>query len=397
MALSVTPAFSSAYNSSNVSGQEARAETMQPGDGGDGDVLEVIPVITEELDGGWFGRVCLSAVLVLGTFGNLMTVTILRRLHRGGGGWSAMYVYLTGLAVSDTVMLLATAVPMWTRKVLGLDLHVKHVIACKGMIWMMNTSSASSAWLLVALTAQRAASVVWPHRVNVLCTRRKSVFISVVIAVTLAAFYSHVLYGYQIVQFGNGTSVRCSFGFQSYQQFWVDVWVRVDIFIYSLLPCLFLILSNAVLVWKLARSVKEATLTLSSAKEEQKKNRQKKASSTTVTIISVSTAFVLITLPLMIYNIFFYEYVSKDPHSKQFHYFLYDFFLVFCLVNFAWNFYLYCLTGTKFRREFLNIVIGCCRRNSPASGPSSEGTRASGVEAAQNSSKSVTTESNDDF
>ena len=35
-------------------------------------------------------------------------------------------------------------------------------------------NSALSAWLLVALTAQRAASVVWPHRVNVICTRHKS-------------------------------------------------------------------------------------------------------------------------------------------------------------------------------------------------------------------------------
>ena len=41
-------------------------------------------------------------VLLFGTFGNVMTVIILRRLR---SGWSAMNVYLTALALSDTGVL----------------------------------------------------------------------------------------------------------------------------------------------------------------------------------------------------------------------------------------------------------------------------------------------------
>ncbi|KAL8606302.1 hypothetical protein ACOMHN_024197 [Nucella lapillus] len=356
-------------------------------------ILEAIPVVTDGLDGGWFGKIGTSAILLFGTLGNVMTITILRHLR---AGWSAMNVYLTALAVSDTVMLYSGALPMWTRKVMHFDLYANQVVVCKVLIWMMNSSAALSAWLLVALTAQRAASVVWPHRVNILCTRRKSVIISIVIAITCALLYSHTLLGYELVQFENGTSVKCTFGFPSYQHFWVNVWVRVDMFVYSLLPCFCLILSNGVLGWKLAASMKEVSQAVSSTKEEQKSNRQKRVSSATVTVIIVSMAFVLITLPLMTYNTFFHGYASKDEQSRQFHYFLYDFFFVFGLSNFAWNFYLYCLTGTKFRREFLKIVCGCCGCKPSISGSNRSTEHVSGLGTTQKN-KASGVESNDDF
>ena len=57
-------------------------------------------------------------VLLFGTFGNVMTVIILRRLR---SGWSAMNVYLIVLALSDTAMLYYGALPTWSRKVLDYD------------------------------------------------------------------------------------------------------------------------------------------------------------------------------------------------------------------------------------------------------------------------------------
>ena len=92
------------------------SNTADPDD--DQTILEVIPVITSALDDGWFGKIGTTAILLLGTFGNVMTVIILRRLR---SGWSAMNVYLTALALSDTAMLYSVALPMWTRKVLDYD------------------------------------------------------------------------------------------------------------------------------------------------------------------------------------------------------------------------------------------------------------------------------------
>ena len=69
-------------------------------------ILEVIPVITSALDGGWLGKTGTTVILLLGTFGNVMTVIILRRLR---SGWSPTNVYLTALTLSDTAMLYSVA------------------------------------------------------------------------------------------------------------------------------------------------------------------------------------------------------------------------------------------------------------------------------------------------
>ena len=322
-------------------------DSAEPGD--DQTILEVIPFITDGLDGGWFGKISTTVVLLLGTFGNVMTVIILRRLR---SGWSAMNVYLTALALSDTVMLYSVALPMWTRKVLDYDVYSSHAVVCKLALWGMNTAATLSAWLLVALTAQRAASVVWPHRVNVICTRHKSVVIIVVITGVCSLLDSHMPYGFTLVKIGHCTTERCTFRSTAYQEFFASLWIKVSLVVYSVLPCVCLIASNVVLGWKLTVAMKEAREKLSTGRED---SRQKNASSVTVTVIIVSVAFVVITVPYMVYSNLFYRFASSEIH-----FFFYDFLFVFGLYNFAWNFYLYCLTGLRFREEFKKIMFGCC-------------------------------------
>ena len=322
------------------------------GPGGDQAIIELIPVIKKGLDGGWAGIISTTIILLFGTFGNVMTVIILRRLR---SGWSAMNVYLNALALSDTAMLYCVALPAWARKVMDYDVYASHVVICKLAVRGMNLASISSAWLLVALTAQRAASVVWPHRVNVICTRHKSIVIIIIIAVACGVFQSNMLYGFGLVKTENGTTERCTFSSTAYQEFYARVWIKVNMILYSLLPCVCLIVSNVILGWKLAVAMKQAREKLSTRSEDRKDSRQKKASSVTVTIITVSVAFMIITVPFMIYSSVFYVIASCEIH-----YFLYDFLFIIGLSNFAWNFYLYCLTGSRFREEFKKITFSCC-------------------------------------
>ena len=341
------------YSSGSAENTTIQSHSREADRGDDQMILEVISVITSALDGGWLGQISTTLILLFGTFGNVMTVIILRKLR---SGWSAMNVYLTALALSDTAMLYSVALPMWSRKVLDYDIYASHVVVCKLGIWMMVTTATLLAWLLVALTAQRAASVIWPHRVNVICTRHKSVVTIVVITAACSLLQTHTLYGFDLVKFTNGTTERCTFGSADYQRFWVSVWVMVSLLVYSPLPSMCLVVGNAVpRGWKLTVAIKEARAKFSSRREDQKDSLEKKASSVTVTIITVSGAFVLITVPLTTHNTFFHGYASGAID-----YFLYDLFFVFGMSNIAWNFYLYCLTGSKFREEFKKIMFGCC-------------------------------------
>ena len=309
----------------------------------------------------WIWKVTPPVTVAFGTFGNLMAITILNRLRSDR---SAMNLYMRALAASDLCVLYTGLAVIWVNETLGFDVRATHGVVCKLRFWILNSCGAFSTWLLVVFTLHRAASVVWPHRVNVVCTRRKTLVAVSGMLLVACLPYSHALYGFDVVS--TETSRFCTMRFQSYAIFLEDVWLKVDMFFFILLPFAFLVLSNGVLIVTLARSVKAARETLTTG--QQTGSRQKKASATTVMVIVVSMAFVVLSLPLSVKNIFFSLYISDFTSFHK----LQDiavgsFFdsLAQMLVcwNYSINFYVYFLTGTRFRKEFENIV--CCWRKKP--------------------------------
>ena len=74
-------------------------------------------------------------------------------------------------------------------------------------------------------------------------------------------------------------------------------------------------------------------------------------------LILVSSLFVLLLLPFEIREIY-YTIFSKEETPKQYAIFIFVFDVTYELynVNFGINFYLYFISGTKFRKDLLNIL-----------------------------------------
>ena len=97
---------------------------------------------------------------------------------------------------------------------------------------------------------------------------------------------------------------------------------------------------------------------------EQTLAREKAARSVTLTIIVVSLTFLILTLPVSVFFVLSYvakEYseVKGEEYAKLYFFYTISYLLANC--NSAVNFYLYCLTGRRFRQEFLSIMF-CCKR-----------------------------------
>ena len=118
-------------------------------------------------------QVCPPVILLLGTFGNCMTLVILRTMPRGGSSGS-MSLFFVALAVSDLVLLYTGLLRQWLYHTVTLDLRELHDVICKIHVFVVYLSSMTSAWFLVAMTVQRVVSVMLPHRVGLLSTRRKA-------------------------------------------------------------------------------------------------------------------------------------------------------------------------------------------------------------------------------
>ena len=130
-------------------------------------------------------------LIVFGTFGNVMIIAI----HKHTALTSSMSVFFLTLAASDLNLICVTCFKAWISLVFKVSISARNDTLCKLSLFLIYVSGVLSAWTLVAMTAQRAVCVLFPHRANVLCTIGKSKAIVVSMVVFILAIHTHLLYG----------------------------------------------------------------------------------------------------------------------------------------------------------------------------------------------------------
>ena len=141
-------------------------------------------------------------------------------------------------------------------------------------------------------------------------------------------------------------SLDCHIPSQSYQV----VFDRLDSILYSFGPFTIMIITNTVIIYKLMSIKKKER------KEESNPAGQaisKSATKGTAMLIVVSLMFVVLTVPMAIaryLNSLDTPWVQVPSYIMQH-------------VNHSINGVLYCIVGSKFRRELFKILPCCSRRN----------------------------------
>ncbi|XP_076439136.1 uncharacterized protein LOC143278009 [Babylonia areolata] len=321
-----------------------------------------------------------------------MTIIIMQRMASEA---STINIYFTATAIMDTMYLLSLGLPEWMYCQFGYGLISKHDLLFKVHAWLYTGCSTIGCWCLVCMTVHRAVSVVWPHRVSSLCTRRTVLLALTTIGATIAILYAHhILFFFDKIPVYNRSVHYCGKASEDYVYFFENFFIYVDMLVYCALPFVFLAVSNSVLVWKLNASVRRAGKQLTQGNSEKAQARERAANSVTLTVIVVSIAFLVLTLPLTA-NAILNESAMNDlrelgvkslalkevPLSGNVVAngssgdgssevsgsdlarvnFAHSVCSLLSLTNSSVNFYLYCLTGRRFRKEFIKVI--CRGRN----------------------------------
>ncbi|KAL8576078.1 hypothetical protein ACOMHN_001428 [Nucella lapillus] len=132
-------------------------------------------------------RVVSPLLLALGSFGNVMTVIVMRGM-RASRSTACLALYFTALAVSDQCELVTSVMFFWVGKGFSWPPgYFRFDLLCSVPTFVYHVCGITSAWILVAMTYQRVTSVMTPHRVGVLCTvRRGRVVVAVIVLVGIA-------------------------------------------------------------------------------------------------------------------------------------------------------------------------------------------------------------------
>lgn len=292
-----------------------------------------------------------SVLLVLfGTLGNCLTLRVVTSRHCKK---SSFTVYLGALAVVDTLVLWVWPFKNWLSEIFQFYIQNTNIVMCKMINLLTYFGQHSSSWLVVALAAERFYCTFFPFQARIVCRPRTGLIIVGIISIVLFSVDAHLWYGLDLLTYDNETV--CDLVENEYADFFSYYYAWVDITVLFLLPTAFIVACNTATVIKLFKNRQELNQTWDSVTKKINKH------ALIITIVT-SAAFMVSIGPLGLFVIL-RPYIF--PNNKTFYLpstkkeMVIDFFVsLLAQVNHCSNFYLYVLSGARFRQLLKASLCG---------------------------------------
>ena len=313
-------------------------------------------------------KVVPPVLIVLGSIGNILSIVVLTRKSIR----NSITPLLTFLAFSDILVLYIGLLRQWIYYTFDYDIRQFSAIACKIHLWLVYTCLDLSAWIIMALTLDRVIATWWPFRARRLCTRTCAMKVVATIVFFLLIVNSHFLYGManKAHRDSNGTVVdeeKCVPVYEYYFEFLVNVWGIFDLLKLCLIPFSVILVGNICIVVKLMKNKRR--LTTINETNIRRRSSSAAASSLTVMMLILSTVFLITTLPISVYitgdN---YWGQTEEPQSLASLKLWWAIVNMLMYANNCVNFLLYCLSGSRFRKEAKQLFCVCHRKGPKAPG-----------------------------
>ena len=301
-------------------------------------------------------------LFIIGIVGNSISVAVLSRKHMRN---STTSVYLRFLAVIDTLVLVFATLRELIFYTTHVDVQELSDLTCRIHCWLAFSFTSLSAWLLSVLAIDRLVAVKFPIWSKANCSKYIAVIISVVVTTLVFTINSHMLLylnrtEVHVTSYStNATIFRdiiCQPNTDTSAIFWFKTWPLIVLILFSFLPMTCLVTCSIMLssVVSRRRNPLPNQNNLGMLTEQQQKHYR----SLTKMLITICVFFVLISLPVCTYLIV-EPYIFDDETPKDMVTRILTWAIVALLLycNNAFNFILYCLSGSLFRRELSAMLL----------------------------------------
>ncbi|CAH1796314.1 unnamed protein product [Owenia fusiformis] len=287
-----------------------------------------------------------------GLIGNTLSIVVLMCSKMR---YTTSSLYLTVLAVSDMTVLVIGLGRHWMRSVVGKDIREVEEWLCKAHLFLLYSAVDFSAWILVAVTVDRVITVYFPLQSKRISTRISTCITMTVIVVIIFLINGHFLFTHGTYYLYRGTAVftyLCTY-VDDNDFFHRIVWTWLDLTVASLLPFLMLIICNVLIIVQLMRSKKRRQeMNVSSSRTDHTR-------SMTIMLLAISFIFVILTSPIVIYEAGYQDFAKdRSPLGRARDALVWAIVNMFLYLNHAINFFMYCLSGSRFREEMRRLL--CC-------------------------------------
>ncbi|ESO98843.1 hypothetical protein LOTGIDRAFT_158793 [Lottia gigantea] len=353
----------------------------------------------------WIWRLCSPILILFGSVGNILSLIVLVRKRLRS---SPTMFFLTVLALVDLSVLYIGLLRLWFEYSYEINLRESSEFACRVHTFLVYFTLSYSVWIIVAVTIDRCIIVCAPFKAKTLSSLSKAKKTVLIIAIILICFNAHILETQALISvkyFEGG--IRCSHAKHS-EYFRDYVWPWIDFGLNCFIPFTVMIVCNLLIIRRISLSARKltqhierdqpkspshtlsisrghrlsvlplanSTATVTSNTESTPANRvrdtafsfhpqvsvdvsrkaQNRSTSLTIMLLVVSFVFMLLVLPITVFLIGFQVWIeTADPRTEA------KLELGWALVNMlqytnnSIHFFLYSLTGPRFRREFLSL------------------------------------------
>ena len=295
---------------------------------------------------------CILALCLTGTVGNILTIIILGRKRNRG---TSIAVILLFLSVSDLFIIFTGYFSHWIFLLWKFDFREVHFLSCKLHMFLTYYGIQFSSWMLVLVTCERAYSVISPYTAKRICSRRTTITVIIITAVVLMLLNGHFLVGMGPPNGKNYTERICIFISPGYGEFIISAWGWIDFFVTFAIPFLFIVIGNTLIILKMKKNQRDRKIIV--ARQDSSSSSEQQTNSLTYMLILLSVIFIVCTGPASVMNLML-SYLLSLANDRQDQVLLFVKEMAFLLsgLNATLNFFLYVLSGSKFRGEVKALV-----------------------------------------
>ena len=276
-----------------------------------------------------------------GLLGNIVIVILTLRIKP----FNSTSLFMISLAVVD-LSVISSRIAM---KAVLFD----STVICQTMWYIYNALPLFSNYILVFWTIERFIAVRFPLRVQVFCTVKRTAV--TILVVGIFSFAVNIAWPVSIVKlsYASGCTI-----YKDKTTFIYQIWYKVDTCIFIFIPMITIFLCNIMIIYGLQHSTKRHLQMTSNEESIRKRNKEQRK--TTITLLSVSFAFLILHVPIAIYNCMaMVANFLRDQEALATWNFVNYFGLTMAEVQNSINFYLYFLTGRRFRQVTFSFFVPC--------------------------------------
>ena len=291
----------------------------------------------------------LPMVILLGTIGNVFTFVVLVRKRMRN---TSVNVYLLLLSCADTGALYFSGFKTWLRLITNFELLHTSNAGCKCLMFVFLVSLHMSAWLVVAISADRFTAVWFPLRSLTVCNVRRAQIVSIIGFIIISMYNAHVFWTMHLLLKRNG-HYSCSP--LPTDRFMMDYYPWIKLTTYSCLPFVLVLILNVCICIKIIPGFRQKSMRAGGESQAVHTTAHKDGKVTTMLVI-VSLSWLILTGPFTLWS--FVATQTRDPEEKAKDFLAKTICFLLMYVNHGINFYLYCVTGKKFRKELKEMIFG---------------------------------------